>query len=319
MESHTFAVDIQNGQYIQNGQPSATDTILPKIRGPSMDSKNLLHTNKVVGHSKCFLCSMSMNTSTKDSVATYDSTYGWLMSGVISDSYGMGEDDEVLTYSKDGKSFGTFPVPWTDGKTRCLQTLDNGGDIFVLAEDINEYSEDLNDTYIFRSSNSTWEPQPGLPDMDYGYVPYGKLIKYINIACIFIFPVLKSERVRTCQTRTWLFDQRNCSPARNSMGSISDGVHFQHLWNCHLLLEDKWVLTKLCFFYCYETAFTFSKQPTKQSRISRIHHTLVKKTHWQLSRMNLHSYYLILRAPFSTNTTAQRKTFYQCLWICQNQ
>ena len=216
----------------QNGQPSATDTILPKIRGPSMDSKNLLNTNKLVGHSKYFLCSMSMHTSTKDSVATYDSTYGWLMSGVISDSYGMESGDEVLTFSKDGKSFGTFPVPWSDGKTRCLQTLDNGGDIFVLAGR-SWYNEDMNDTYIFRSSNSTWEPQPGLPDMAclscqgqglYGTVNDGKLIKYKNIACIFICPVLKSERVRTCQTRTWLFDQRNCSPASNI-----ERVHFQHL------------------------------------------------------------------------------------------
>ena len=65
-----------------------------------------------------------------------------------------------MQYTKNGKSFGTFPVPWwiKEIKVRCLESLDNGGDFFVAGSE---------SAYIFRHADSTWEKQPDVPvDVD---------------------------------------------------------------------------------------------------------------------------------------------------------
>ena len=93
---------------------------------------------------------------------TYDLTHGWLMWVHMGPRTWSDDTQEVLQYTKDGQTFGTFPVPWwvkgVDG--RCLETLDNGGDIFMAGRA---------SAYIFRNNDSTWERQPEVPDMDYDY------------------------------------------------------------------------------------------------------------------------------------------------------
>ena len=92
---------------------------------------------------------------------TYDSTHGWIMGGWNS-SYNGNDREYLLEKTRDGKSFETFPsLPegllssWRWSKPRCLEALDNGGDIFALGS--------RNQSYIFRADSSTWERQPDAP------------------------------------------------------------------------------------------------------------------------------------------------------------
>ena len=90
--------------------------------------------------------------------------HGWLTwitkwSWVDNNEWGEGwqyPPSTALQYTKDGKAFGTFPVPrWVEGVGgECLETLDNGGDIFMAGR---------TSAYIFRNSDSTWERQPEVP------------------------------------------------------------------------------------------------------------------------------------------------------------
>ena len=91
---------------------------------------------------------------------TYDSTHGWIMGGWNTSDYDNRE--YLLEKTRDGKSFETFPsLPegllssWRWSKPRCLEALDNGGDIFALGSE--------NQSYIFRADSSTWERQPDAP------------------------------------------------------------------------------------------------------------------------------------------------------------
>ena len=120
---------------------------------------------------------MSIDTN----VATSDSTNGWVMGGERKEN-GYRDREYLLKKTRDGSSFEPFPsLPERYGRAICLETLDNGGDIFA-ASDI--YDGNI---YIFRHTNSTtamstttttspvtttnpgnlgtsaWERQPGVP------------------------------------------------------------------------------------------------------------------------------------------------------------
>ena len=94
---------------------------------------------------------MGMQTSNK-AAATFDSTYGWLMTAWTSayDYYDFEQYREVLKYTTNGgKSFGEFPAledNWLSAD--CLETLDNGGDIIAITSF---------DIFIFHGNTSTWE------------------------------------------------------------------------------------------------------------------------------------------------------------------
>ena len=92
-----------------------------------------------------------MPNSANYSATTYDQTHGWLM-------WKSEEEEEVLQYTRDGEAFGTFPVPeWAKGlEVRCLESLNNGGDIFMAGR---------NSTYIYRHNDSTLEQQPDMPTL----------------------------------------------------------------------------------------------------------------------------------------------------------
>ena len=115
---------------------------------------------------------MSIDTN----VATSDSTHGWVMGGMRKEN---GYRENLLKKTRDGSSFEPFPSLPDAGRAICLETLDNGGDIFAASVDSN--------IYIFRHTNSTtamstttttspvtttnpgnlgtsaWERQPGVP------------------------------------------------------------------------------------------------------------------------------------------------------------
>ena len=97
---------------------------------------------------------MNTHSSAYGYASTYDSTHGWLMWEKMHDSDG---DREMAQYSRNGRSFGTFPVPWwvKGVEVQCLETLDNGGDIFVAGTE---------SVYIYRHADSTWEKQPDVPE-----------------------------------------------------------------------------------------------------------------------------------------------------------
>ena len=93
--------------------------------------------------------------------STYDLAHGWLIWG------NSGRSNIALKYTKDGQNFGTFPVPpWVTGvQGQCIQSLDNGGDIFMAGSP---------SAYIFHNADSTWERQTDvpLPNSDWGYGGY---------------------------------------------------------------------------------------------------------------------------------------------------
>ena len=83
--------------------------------------------------------------------STYDLAHGWLIWG-NEKSWG----NSTLKYTKDGQNFETFPIPsWAwRVEGQCIQTLDNGGDIFMAGSP---------SAFIFRNTNSTWERQTDVP------------------------------------------------------------------------------------------------------------------------------------------------------------
>ena len=116
---------------------------------------------------------MGMQTSNK-AAATFDSTYGWLMTAWTSDSgynynYGYEQDEEAMKYTTNGRSFREFPaLNYTIDTSYstivdCLETLDNGGDIFAITTSItrgywNELDDwESTDIFIFHGNTSTWE------------------------------------------------------------------------------------------------------------------------------------------------------------------
>ena len=123
-------------------------------------------------------------TAHPDYGSTYDLTHGWLMWGTelhvkhyyYYHSYYVSSivtGTSELHYTKDGSTFDAIPVPsWVreGAQGRCLQTLDNRGDIFLAG----------NSSYIFRNTDSSWERQPDWPvielenDYDYGNEVGGK-------------------------------------------------------------------------------------------------------------------------------------------------
>ena len=109
--------------------------------------------------------------------STYDLTHGWLMWGTdVKHYYHQGysyswwvsslvNGTTELHYTKGGKTFGTIPVPLRvreGAQGKCLQALDNGGDIFLAG----------NSSYIFRNTDSSWERQPDWPELKNGYYVY---------------------------------------------------------------------------------------------------------------------------------------------------
>ena len=90
--------------------------------------------------------------------ATYDSTHGWVMGGWSTFEDDGGERQHLLEKTKDGKTFEPFPSLPDEGAS-CLETLDNGGDIFATGS-----GSASNRAYIFRSSISAWKRQPDVPE-----------------------------------------------------------------------------------------------------------------------------------------------------------
>ena len=76
-----------------------------------------------------------------------------------------------LINTKDGVTFESvssfeYPLHPYYGPTACLETLDNGGDLFGIGK-TGGWGHADNATFIFRSSSSTWErlaDVPGTPD-----------------------------------------------------------------------------------------------------------------------------------------------------------
>ena len=90
--------------------------------------------------------------------STYDSTHGWVMAG-----HNTNYTEHLMQNTTDGTTFGIVgPLPFIPSpmyrheEYPCLESLHNGGDIFLTGEA-------LNSTYIFRSNSSTWERQPDIP------------------------------------------------------------------------------------------------------------------------------------------------------------
>lgn len=105
--------------------------------------------------------------------STYDSVHGWVIGGRTVEYEDVDNREYLLEKTKDGRSFEPFPSLPDDftiygamsmSGVTCLETLNNGGDIFVTGSG-------RNTTYIFRTNTSTWERQPDVP-REY---PRGKL------------------------------------------------------------------------------------------------------------------------------------------------
>ena len=118
-----------------------------------------------------------MPHSSKYYASTYDSTHGWLMWKEPDFAY-----DGVVQFTKDGKSFGTFPVPeWAkEVEVRCLESLDNGGDLFMAGSE---------KTYIFRHAYSSWEQTdvPGDVDMNSSKFNQRKIHLVMFIRSVFYY------------------------------------------------------------------------------------------------------------------------------------
>ena len=140
---------------------SVSVTMPNLIIGLLAESKNnLLQTLKVAESSPSSLLSMTISAWSwcagslcGDSMSTVDSTHGWVMSGR------NGSHGNLLQKTMDGKSFERLPsLP--SRPTKCLEALDNGGDIFALGRP--------RQAFIYRTSSSSWEQQPDLPSDDEG-------------------------------------------------------------------------------------------------------------------------------------------------------
>ena len=115
------------------------------------------------GWIKSSISSVTRPTSTVWGVATYDSTHGLVMGG--EDIYELigGRWEEVphkWQKTHDGITFEDFPPLYNVEGAACLQTLDNGGDIFAAGIGSPRVTSTRGAAYIFRSNSSTWEQQP---------------------------------------------------------------------------------------------------------------------------------------------------------------
>ena len=100
--------------------------------------------------------SLSMRTDVGGS--TYDSFHGWVIWG----------NNNFLEKTKDGRLFEPFPYPpenLTHYTRTCLESLNNGGDIFTTMKGLPYYNPP---TYIFRMNSSAWERQPNSPNIKKG-------------------------------------------------------------------------------------------------------------------------------------------------------
>ena len=143
---------------------SVSVTMPNLIIGLLAESKNnLLQTLKVAESSPSSPLSMTISagpgclgSSCGDfgqQMSTVDSTHGWVMFGR------NGSHGNLLQKTMDGKSFERLPsLP--SRPTKCLEALDNGGDIFALGRP--------RQAFIYRTSSSSWEQQPDLPSDDEG-------------------------------------------------------------------------------------------------------------------------------------------------------
>ena len=119
-----------------------------------------------------FIASMNIATDRGYGASTYDSTHGLVMGG-FNTSADFAYDVYLMEKTKDGRSFEPLPsLPEGVGSVICLETLNNGGDIFALVSkevDTGYTGYDSNTTFIFRANSSTWERQPDMPaTTDYG-------------------------------------------------------------------------------------------------------------------------------------------------------
>ena len=120
--------------------------------------------------------------------STYDSFHGWLTWGndislieiddaddddysYIYQNWGWEDRDDanfLVEKTKDGRLFEAFPYPpenITYSVHVCLESLNNGGDIFTTTSGFRNNKNPA--TYIFRMNSSAWERQPDLPDVLY--------------------------------------------------------------------------------------------------------------------------------------------------------
>ena len=112
---------------------------------------------------------------------TYDSTKGWFLMGRRTKYITSGK---LLINTRDGVSFesvSSFEFPTHHphyGPTACLETLDNGGDLFGIGK-TGGWGHADNATFIFRSSSSTWERQADVPGTPRPPLVHGK--SYYNL------------------------------------------------------------------------------------------------------------------------------------------
>ena len=101
--------------------------------------------------------------------STYDSTHGWVIAGwsidpittTTYDYHNEGDDENthfLMEKTMDGKYFEPFPSLPDEGAA-CLETLDNGGDIFATGT-----GQSAHRAYIFKNSISEWKRLPDIPE-----------------------------------------------------------------------------------------------------------------------------------------------------------
>ena len=106
---------------------------------------------------------------------------------------------KLLINTKDGVSFESvssfeYPLHPYYGPTACLETLDNGGDLFGIGK-TGGWGHADNATFIFRSSSSTWERQADVPGTPQPPAVHGMSFQFqrkvIWLLLMFIFPQLR--------------------------------------------------------------------------------------------------------------------------------
>ena len=125
---------------------------------------------------------------------TYDSTKGWFLMGRRTKYITSGK---LLINTRDGVSFesvSSFEFPTHHphyGPTACLETLDNGGDLFGIGK-TGGWGHADNATFIFRSSSSTWERQADVPGTTKPPQVHGKSLQFqrkvLWLLLMFSFP-----------------------------------------------------------------------------------------------------------------------------------
>ena len=92
--------------------------------------------------------------------STYDTVQGWVIWGEIKEHY-MDGGEFLVEKTNDGRHFEPFPsMPrnFTSYGIVCMESLNNGGDIFAIEDGWREGKTHIL-THIFRASSSTWERQ----------------------------------------------------------------------------------------------------------------------------------------------------------------